>query len=106
VPMANEEATAVSFVDAVLSQCSSRGFASIAFLAVLDRACSDQTLNLLRQHAGKQPLLQVIWAPDNKGVVDAYVRGLPRGSREGARLDFGNRRRVQPSARGYPAILR
>jgi dolichol-phosphate mannosyltransferase len=74
-PMANEESTAAAFVDAVLAQCLTRNFTSVVFLAILDHACTDGTLNLLRQHAGRQPLLRVIWAPENRGVVDAYLHG-------------------------------
>lgn len=74
-PMASEEETAVRFVDAVLAQCLSSRFKNVTFFAILDRACKDRTLELLREHSTRQPLLQVIWAPENRGVVDAYLRG-------------------------------
>jgi dolichol-phosphate mannosyltransferase len=73
--MANEEETAIRFVDEVLEQCRAKGFASINFIAILDRACKDRTFELLQAHARQQPLLRVVWAPENKTVVDAYVRG-------------------------------
>ena len=74
-PMASESDTAVRFVDAVLSKCRGRGFKSIQFFAVLDNACKDDTRELLTAHAKNNPELQVVWAPENRGVVDAYVRG-------------------------------
>lgn len=74
-PMASEEQTAVPFVKAVLKQCRSRNFKSIVFFAILDRACKDKTLELLNEHARRDPLLRVVWSPENKSVVDAYVRG-------------------------------
>lgn len=74
-PMASEEQTALPFVNAVLEQCHSRDFKKVTFFAILDRACKDNTLELLREHAKEQPQLRVVWAPENKGVVDAYVRG-------------------------------
>lgn len=74
-PMASEEQTAISFVDAVLEQCRSRDFKSVRFFAILDRACKDNTLELLKAHTVVQPQLHVVWAPENKSVVDAYVRG-------------------------------
>jgi dolichol-phosphate mannosyltransferase len=74
-PMASEEQSAVVFVNAVLEQCRSRDFKSVTFFAILDRACQDNTLELLREHARLEPQLRVVWAPENKGVVDAYVRG-------------------------------
>lgn len=73
--MANESATAVDFVNEVIIRCEAEGFESTIFLAVLDNACHDNTVALLRQLEKEQPSLRVVWAPENKGVVDAYVRG-------------------------------
>jgi dolichol-phosphate mannosyltransferase len=74
-PMANEERTAVRFVDAVLDECAGRGFGSVTFFAVLDRASRDGTRGLLEAHAQSRPELRVVWAPETRGVADAYVRG-------------------------------
>ena len=71
--MANEGEKAVDFVDAVLAQC--RPFPRKTFIAVVDRATRDNTLDLLQQHATTTPELKVVWAPENRDVVDAYVRG-------------------------------
>lgn len=72
-PMANEGPEAVRFVREVLEQCA--GFGKVQFFAVLDKVTTDNTLELLRQHATTEPRLQVVWAPENRCVVDAYVRG-------------------------------
>jgi len=74
-PMANEEETAVGFVNEVLDQCARRAFKTVTFFAVLDNVSKDNTLELLRQLAKEQPTLRVVWAPENSSVVDAYVRG-------------------------------
>jgi dolichol-phosphate mannosyltransferase len=74
-PMASEERTAIPFVNAVLEQCRASAFKSVTFFAILDRACKDKTLDLLKEYAAAEPQLRVVWAPENKGVVDAYVRG-------------------------------
>ena len=74
-PMASEADTAVRFVDAVLAKCRDRGFKSVALFVVLDNACRDDTRALLDAHAQQNPELRVVWAPENRGVVDAYVRG-------------------------------
>jgi dolichol-phosphate mannosyltransferase len=74
-PMANEGPTAVAFVNEVLEQCQSQTFKSVTFFAILDNASKDNTLEVLRQLENEQPVLRVVWAPENKGVVDAYVRG-------------------------------
>ena len=74
-PMANEEANAVGFVEDVLAQCRARDFKSVTFFVVLDRVSKDRTRELIDQQACQQPLLKVIWAPENTSIVDAYVRG-------------------------------
>ncbi|HUW19326.1 MAG TPA: glycosyltransferase [Sedimentisphaerales bacterium] len=72
-PMANERETAVEFVNAVLEQC--KGFKSVKFFAVLDHSCKDGTFDLLKEQQNRLPELQVIWAPENRCVVDGYIRG-------------------------------
>jgi dolichol-phosphate mannosyltransferase len=71
--MANERATAVEFVDAVLGECG--GFDSVRFFAVLDHACTDGTVDVLREHAETVGELEVVWAPENTCVVDGYTNG-------------------------------
>lgn len=74
-PMANERANAVQFVQAVLEQCRPLSFKSVTFFAVLDRASKDGTVELLREMERDEPRLRVVWAPENRSVVDAYLRG-------------------------------
>lgn len=72
-PMANEAATVVEFVDEVLGACARFGFASVTLFAVLDNVSRDETRALLE--ALDRPELRIIWAPECRGVADAYVRG-------------------------------
>ena len=74
-PMANEEESAARFVNAVLGECLPRGFESVTFFAVLDRVSRDRTRPLLEELAKEKSELQVVWSPENRSVVDAYVRG-------------------------------
>jgi len=74
-PMANEEASAVRFVKEVLDSCSSYNFKAVTFFAILDRASHDRTRELLSELSNERSELQVVWAPENRCVVDAYVRG-------------------------------
>ncbi len=74
-PMANESATAVAFINEVLAQCEAQNVNSVSFFAVVDKASKDDTVKLLRQLEAERPALRVVWAPENRGVVDAYVRG-------------------------------
>jgi dolichol-phosphate mannosyltransferase len=74
-PMANERETATRFVGEVLARCEPPGFRSVTFFAVLDRVSKDGTLELLRGLERTEPRLRVVWAPENRSVVDAYLRG-------------------------------
>lgn len=71
--MANEADTVTRFVDSVLANCTALGRRK--FLAIVDQASTDGTRQILETHATTLPELAVIWAPENRGVVDAYVRG-------------------------------
>jgi dolichol-phosphate mannosyltransferase len=74
-PMANEGPAAVAFVNEVLAVCDRYGFKSVTFFAILDNVSKDDTRELLDELARRQPRLQVVWAPENRSVVDAYLRG-------------------------------
>jgi dolichol-phosphate mannosyltransferase len=74
-PMANEEGNAVQFVKDVLAACSKQNFKSITAYVILDSVSKDQTRALLEEFAKNEPRLAVIWAPENRGIVDAYIRG-------------------------------
>ncbi len=71
--MADERSTAVEFVRAVLEQC--KDFTSVRFFAIFDNSCKDGTFELLKDLETKLSELQIIWAPENKCVVDAYIWG-------------------------------
>jgi dolichol-phosphate mannosyltransferase len=72
-PMANEADSAERFVREVLAQCE--GFASVRMFVILDGATRDNTRELLEAYARSERRLAVVWAPENRCVVDAYVRG-------------------------------
>ena len=71
--MANERETAERFVREVLDQCS--GWREVLFHAVFDNVCKDGAVDLLRKMSEDEPRLRVVWAPQNRCVVDAYIEG-------------------------------
>jgi dolichol-phosphate mannosyltransferase len=81
--MANERETAVGFVLEVLRACAPWGFKSVTFFAVLDGVSKDGTLELLRGLERERPEVRVVWAPENRCVVDAYLRGYREALAEG-----------------------
>lgn len=73
--MANEGDAAIAFVQQVLAQCNLFAFKAVTFFAILDNVSKDNTRELLETFARQQPQLRVVWAPENRSVVDAYIRG-------------------------------
>jgi dolichol-phosphate mannosyltransferase len=82
--MANEAATAIAFVDAVLSECRRYPFGSVQLFVVLDTVSRDRTRELLEGHHAGRPELRLVWAPENRGVADAYVRGYREALDDGS----------------------
>lgn len=74
-PMANEIHSAEKFIQEALQAVQVYPWGRLVFIAVVDQASTDGTIALLREMALRIPQLQVIYAPENKHVVDAYLRG-------------------------------
>jgi len=74
-PMANERKTAESFVCDVLENCRKFDFKSFSFFVILDNASKDGTIDIMRNLSKQVYELNVIFAPENQCVVDAYMCG-------------------------------
>lgn len=72
-PMANEGEDAVRFVEAVLGECG--GFRRATHFVVLDKVTRDNSRELLEAHGKREPRLNVVWAPECRNLVQAYIRG-------------------------------
>ena len=72
-PMANEKDTVEEFVQDVFLHC--KDYANVLMFTVLDNKSKDGTVDLLREMAKKDLRIKVVWAPENRCVVDAYIRG-------------------------------
>jgi len=72
-PMANEEQNAEKFILKVLSY--SKYFNKFNYFIILDNASKDNTYKIVKKLEKKNKSLKLIWAPENKTVVDAYVKG-------------------------------
>jgi dolichol-phosphate mannosyltransferase len=70
-PLANEEATIDQFLDRVLPQL---GAEDLVF-CVLDNASRDSTRERVAARNRAEPRVRLVWAPENRSVVDAYFRG-------------------------------
>lgn len=81
-PMANEGSEGVRFVSEVLQACEPLGKTTV--FVILDTATTDNSLELLREYGRTEPRLQVIYAPESRCVVDAYMRGYREALASGA----------------------
>src|ERR1035441_7329960 len=81
-PMTNEGDQATAFCQDVLKNCS--GFQKVTFFAVFDRATKDESLERMRELERSEPRLRVVWAPEDRCVVDAYLRGFKEALADGS----------------------
>ncbi|HKR03023.1 MAG TPA: glycosyltransferase family 2 protein [Bacteroidia bacterium] len=73
IPMANEEKDFHPFID-VLKKVLDRLESGTVYF-VVDKVSKDRTHLLCNELAAKDTRFKTIWAPENKNVVDAYIRG-------------------------------
>ena len=74
VPMANEENDFNPFISE-LRQILDRLAAGTVYL-VVDNVSKDRTLELCRALSEADSRFRTVWAPQNRNVVDAYLRGF------------------------------
>ena len=73
VPMANEEETFSPLVSSLMHVLDLLGSGTVYM--VVDRASHDDTLGVCRGLSARDERFITVWAPENKNVVDAYLRG-------------------------------
>ena len=72
-PLANEEKYAEKFILEVLSY--SKYFNNFKYFKIIDKISRDNTFLIAKNIEKKNKYLKVIWSPENKCLVDAYVKG-------------------------------
>lgn len=73
IPMANEQENFYEFV-ASLSEVLDRLNCGTVYF-IIDKASNDDTLKISNELSSKDNRFITVWAPENKNVVDAYLRG-------------------------------
>jgi dolichol-phosphate mannosyltransferase len=73
VPMANEEEEFDLFINEVTSVLDRLKSGKVYL--IIDTVSKDRTLELCRELSDKDPRFITVWAPENRNVVDAYLRG-------------------------------
>ncbi len=74
IPMANEEVDFAPLVAQLSAAMGQLEGGSIYF--VVDGVSKDRTLELCRETEVRDSRFHTIWAPENRNVVDAYLRGF------------------------------
>jgi len=70
-PLANERSNIDEFVHRVLAQLEPQD----RLITIFDNVSTDGSLDRARELAQNEPRLHVVYAPENRSVVDAYFRG-------------------------------
>ena len=73
IPMANEEKDFNIFIEEIKNILSLLGSGKVYF--VVDNASVDNTKKICEDLSFIDDRFELIWAPDNKNVVDAYLKG-------------------------------
>lgn len=71
IPLANEENT----IDELLTRVLAHLPQNTMVFCVLDNVSKDNTIKKVQEWGKKDPRIILIWAPENRCVVDAYFRG-------------------------------
>lgn len=74
IPLANEEHGFEQFSGAIKKTLNDLQSGKIYL--IIDKASKDRTLDLARALSGEDSRFVTVWAPENRNVVDAYIRGL------------------------------
>lgn len=73
IPMANEEEDFEPFVASITQVLDFLQSGKVYF--IIDKVSKDRTLQLCQELEKRDPRFVAVWAPENKNVVDAYLRG-------------------------------
>ena len=73
IPMANEETDFNPFIIALQHALNELKYGKVYL--IVDNVSKDNTLILCQSLSSSDPRFQTVWAPENKNVVDAYIRG-------------------------------
>jgi dolichol-phosphate mannosyltransferase len=73
IPMANESEDFIPFVTSLTDVLDELGCGRVYF--VVDSVSEDNTLELCEKLSVNDNRFNVVWSPENKNVVDAYLRG-------------------------------
>ncbi len=104
VPMANEEEGFQQFVD-VLAHTLDRLKNGKVFM-VIDTVSKDKTLDLCNNLSTLDKRFITVWAPENKNIVDAYLRGYKEAINAGVEIIIEMDAGLSHDPKALPMFLR
>jgi dolichol-phosphate mannosyltransferase len=81
IPLTNEEKTTNDFLRQFLKHL----WPEDRVFCFFDNACKDRTLLITNNFSEKESRVEIVWAPENRCVVDAYFKGYQAAYEAGAR---------------------
>ena len=104
VPMANEEKDFVPFINMINFVIDELNPGNIYF--IIDKASKDKTLELCQELSTRDKRYVTVWAPENRNVVDAYVKGLRVAYEAGHEIIIEMDAGLSHDPRAIPMFLR
>jgi dolichol-phosphate mannosyltransferase len=104
IPLANEEEDFQPFIEMLNFVIDELNPGNVYF--VIDKASKDRTLELCQALSSKDSRYVTVWAPENRNVVDAYVRGLRAAYEAGHDIIIEMDAGLSHDPRAVPMFLR
>lgn len=104
IPMANEENDLPPFATALRQQLDRLPPGKVYL--IVDRVSTDRTLELCQELQRNDDRFVAIWAPENRNVVDAYLRGYREAYKNGHEIIIEMDAGLSHDPRALPMFLR
>ena len=104
IPMANEEDDFHPFVDEMAEMMDHLRSGAVYF--IVDRVSMDNTLELCRDLSAKDGRFVTVWSPENRNVVDAYMRGYRTAYENGHEIIIEMDAGLSHDPRAIPMFIR
>ena len=104
VPMANEASDFAPLLAAVTVVLDKLQSGTVYF--IVDKVSKDATLQLCQATSATDPRFITIWAPENRNIADAYLRGLREAWQHGHQLIIEMDGGMSHDPRAIPMFLR
>lgn len=104
VPMANEEPDFAEFIRIFTDLLDFTGSGCVYL--IVDKVSRDRTLELCRELSLKDARYHTLWAPENRNLVDAYLRGFREAVNKGHALIIEMDAGLSHDPRAIPMFLR